>query len=183
MYPEPKQLSLPVKPYQTGALYAFRNRIRRYLILWATHLGDDVVAQANTPVVAIGDGEVVWAQLRPGEPKHRDWGGVVVLGHTNPQNHTSFFSVYGHLTDIAVTQGQEMKGGDQLGVVAPALTAENGWWGHAHLHFAIYTGPWRDQILPGWARPEHVLMRGSSRKTKIDWWHDPKVFIANYQGR
>ena len=180
MYPEPHQLQEPITPYSTGDLYAFRSRIRRHGLLWATHLGDDVVAAAGTPVYAIGVGKVVWVQMRSGERTHRDWGGVVIIGHTDPRDHRQFFSVYGHMTDLAVTQGQTVAGGEQLGVIAASYTPENGWWKHPHLHFAIYTGPWRDQILPGWARPEHWLMRGSSRKTKVSWWHDPRPFMAAF---
>ncbi len=34
-----------------------------------------------------------------------------------------------------------------MGFVGKGETAENGFW-DAHLHFAIYTGPWKDQVLP-----------------------------------
>jgi len=181
MYPEPEKLQFPVEPYKIGDQYSFRARIRRYVVLWATHLGDDVQAEAGTPVHAIGRGEVVWSQMRLGSPEHRDWGGVVVVGHTDPKTHQMFFSVYGHITDLTVKEGESVEAGKLLGVVAAGPTPENGWWKIAHLHFAIYTGPWKDQIVPGWLRPEHRFMRGSSKNTKLEWWQSPRKFISAYQ--
>ena len=180
MYPEPDKLTLPVETYKLGDLYSFGKRIRRYVFLWATHLGDDVMAESGTKVHAIGDGHVVWAQMRLGSAERRDWGGVIIIGHTNPTDHSLFYSIYGHLTDLQVQEGDTVTGEQHLGTVAPATTPENGWWKNAHLHFAIYTGPWKDRILPGWARPEHRLMRGSSKQTKLAWWHSPRRFIGRY---
>ncbi len=182
MYPEPDKLTLPVDTYKLGDLYSFGTRIRRHIIFWAIHLGDDIAAPAGTTVKAIGKGKVVWAQMRPGSEERRDWGGVVILGHTNPRDHSIFYSVYGHLAGLAVNEGAGVTGGQTLGTVAAAKTPENGWWLHSHLHFAIYTGPWKNQILPGWARPEHRFMRGSSKQTKLAWWHSPRKFISRYSG-
>jgi murein DD-endopeptidase MepM/ murein hydrolase activator NlpD len=180
MYPEPTKLQSPLDPYDTGDLYKFGGRIRRKVVLWATHLGDDILADAGTSVVAIGEGQVVWSQMRLGQLQHRNWGGVVIIGHTNPTDHSLFFSVYGHLKEPLVQTGDIVSQGQQIGSVAPADTPENGWWHTPHLHFAIYTGPWHEQILPGWARPEYRFLRGSSRKTNMKWWHDPRQFIEQY---
>ena len=172
MYPTPTTLSPPLEPYAVTG-YRFRQRLRRRIILWATHLGDDVVAEAGTPVQAIGEGEVVWAEVRPGSAKKRNWGGLVVLAHTDKRNDQSFFSLYGHLTNLKVQVGDSLTARQPIGDIAPGLSPENGWWKTPHLHFAIYTGPWTAQILPGYKRPEE-------RRTKVRWWRDPQTFISEY---
>lgn len=185
------QLQLPVTPYTTGEFRQFGERIRRHLILWATHLGDDVAAAAGMTVQAIGEGKVVWCEMRLGSEAKRDWGGVVIIRHDRGGRNkeagmketsaeATFYSIYGHITDLEVVRGQKVERGQQLGVVAPALTPENGWWRRAHLHFAIYTGPWKEQILPGYARPDDWLRPGATRRTRLAWWHDPRQFIATY---
>ncbi len=171
-YPTPPQLSLPLPAYEIGG-YHFGQRLRRRIILWATHLGDDIVQPAGTPVNAIGDGEVVWAEMRAGSAIKRNWGGIVVVGHTHRVTQEPFYSLYGHLRDLTVTVGQTIGTGHPLGAIAESYTAANGWWKIPHLHFAIYTGPWRNIILPGYKRPEQF-------RTKMAWWQDPHAFVTKY---
>lgn len=190
------KLFFPIEPYVVppGILH-FGQRVRSRVILWARHLGDDVIAEPGTSVVAIGRGEVVWAEMRLGTQAKRNWGGIVVVAHGDKRQNTehttasaaprsgggtqntefvpAFYSVYGHLTDLAVKVGDTVQGGQQLGVVAPGRTPENGWWKTPHLHFGIYVGPWRDQVLPGYLRP-------FEGRTKFAWWREPKPFIEAY---
>lgn len=167
-YPSAPQLCLPIEPYELkDGVYQFGTRVRSRLILWARHLGDDVVAEPGTPVVAIGDGQAVWAAVRAGSEKKRNWGGLVVLAHD------TFYSVYGHITDITVKVGERVDSGQQIGVVAAGNTPENGWWKIPHLHFGIYVGPWTNEILPGYKRP-------GDKRTQFTWWRDPRPFIEDY---
>lgn len=170
-------LRLPVGSYDTGDYHRFGQRIRRRLFLWATHLGDDVVAAAGTSVQSIGVGEVVWSEMRLGSRDKRNWGGNVIVEHHN-DNFQKFYSVYGHMTDLRVKKGEHVQVGQLLGVIAAGNTPENGWWKTPHLHFAIYTGPWNDRVLPGYARPDDWL-RMSPRHTRLKWWHDPRMFISD----
>jgi hypothetical protein len=78
------------------------------------------------------------------------------------------------LFQLAVQTGQTVTGGQRLGVVAPALSADNGWWRNAQLHFAIYTGPWQGQVLPGYKRWREFW------RTRVGWWHNPRPFIEQY---
>lgn len=172
MYPQPPRLVLPVEPYTVSG-YRFGQHVRRWIILWATHLGDDVVQPAGTPIRAIGEGEVVWSEVRPGSAKRRNWGGVVIIAHAHRVTGQPFYSLYGHLRDLAVTVGQTVGAEQVLGVIAEGHTPENGWWQIPHLHFALYTGPWNNQILPGYKRPEE-------RRTRVAWWQDPQTFIKSY---
>lgn len=173
-YPAPDRLVYPLEPYRTDEGYhRFGTRVRSRLILWARHLGDDVVADPGTLVKVIGDGEVVWAEIRSGTVERRNWGGVVIIGHQDTRKAEAFYSVYGHITDLAVKVGDPVTAGQAVGRVAAGATPESGFWKIPHLHFAIYCGPWRNDILPGYARP-------FVGRTKFKWWREPQAFIAAY---
>lgn len=184
--PSTDKLSLPITPYTVGG-YRFGQRIRRRMILWATHLGDDIVAVAGTPVHAIGDGQVVFAEIRSGSASHRNWGGLIVIAHRNQRNNQAtnhksqdFYSLYGHIADLQVKQGDTIARGQKIGSIAAGSTPENGYWKTPHLHFAIYVGPWRGNVLPGYIRPEDWLRKPKERRTQRAWWRDPRAFIAQY---
>jgi murein DD-endopeptidase MepM/ murein hydrolase activator NlpD len=176
-------LQLPVEPYRlTPQGRRFGEKVSRKIVLWAVHLGDDIVLPPGHLVKAAGAGEVVLARIFPGSEVHRSWGGLIVLAHqhkkpqasmTNDQNGV-FYTLYGHLANLQVNQGDTVVGGQGLGEVAPGPTAENGWWSTAHVHFAVYTGPWKDGALPGYWRPEQFW------RTKLSWWHNPQNFIEEY---
>ncbi len=163
---------LPIQPYEVTG-YAFGKRVRSRVFLWARHLGDDILAEPGTGVVCIGDGNVVWSEVRLGTPEHRNWGGLVIVEHTNTTTGLLFYSVYGHIQNLAVSQGATVSIGDRIGEVAPGNTPENGYWKLPHLHFGIYTGPWMYKVLPGYARP-------FEGRTKFSWWKNPKPFIETY---
>lgn len=165
-------LRLPFEPYDVTG-YAFGQRVRSRKILWARHLGDDIVADPGTHIVCIGDGKVIWSEMRLGTPEHRNWGGLVVIEHVGPATGLLFYSVYGHMNNLTVLQGASVHIGDTLGEVAAGDTPENGCWKLPHLHFGIYTGPWTGKVLPGYARP-------FEGRTKFSWWQNPKPFIKTY---
>ena len=165
------KLILPVEPYDVSG-YEFGSKVGRWVGFRATHLGDDAVVPAGTNVKAIGDGEVVWSEVRAGSEEKRNWGGIVVIEHKFEKE--VFYSIYGHLKDLEVRVGDKVVVSQKLGVVADSLTPENGWWKIPHLHFAIYTGPWNEEILPGY-------FRIWERRTKKKWWKSPKDFILKYE--
>lgn len=168
--PVAEHLVFPITPYQVKG-YRFGQRVRSRVILWARHLGEDVIAKAGTPVVAIGQGKVVWSEVRAGSEEHRNWGGIVIIGHRSAITQEIFYSLYGHVTDRSVQVGDIVHAGQRIAVVATGHTPENGWWKQAHLHFGIYAGPWMGQVLPGYARP-------FEGRTKFSWWKDPQQFIS-----
>jgi len=102
------------------------------------HLGVDLASLANSPVEASNHGRVIYAD------RLGIYGFTVVLDHGQ-----GLSSVYGHLSRIDVTLGQEVKKGEPLG-----LTGQTGLAGGDHLHFSImvngvYVNPieWWD---PNW---------------------------------
>ena len=141
--------------------------------MWARHLGDDILASAGTSVVAIGDGCVVWSEVRAGKEGAPNWGGLVIVGHQHQSSGEKFYSLYGHMRDITVSVGDVVSLGQSLGVIAEGKTAENGWWKKEHLHFGLYVGPWTVHVLPGYKRP-------FEGRTKFHWWRDPQEYIKAY---
>ena len=172
-YPVADRLCLPIEPY-TVAGYHFGQRVRSRRILWARHLGDDILADPGTAIVAAGAGKVVWSEIRPGNKERRNWGGIVTIEHTHKTTDQKFYSLYGHLTNLAVAAGDIVTAGQKVGEVAAGLTAENGWWQHPHLHFGIYIGAWTDRVLPGYKR-------FFDDRTRFSWWRSPKPFIESYK--
>lgn len=165
-------LHLPVSPYVVGG-YTFGQRVRSRIILWARHLGDDVIVPPGTPIQAAGDGQVVWAEVRPGSLEKRNWGGIVIVSHTHKTTGQTFYTLYGHMNHLRVKIGDTVTAGQQVGEVAAGRTAENGWWKTPHLHFGVYLGPWTDAVLPGYKR-------FFDDRTRFHWWRNPQVFIKEY---
>ncbi|MCC6766926.1 MAG: M23 family metallopeptidase [Deltaproteobacteria bacterium] len=86
-----------------------------------THLGYDLASLRQAPVVAASTGKVVFAD------DLGIYGEAVIVDHG-----LGIFSLYGHLSAITVTQGQEVQRGETLG-----RTGETGLAGGDHLHFSI----------------------------------------------
>ena len=85
------------------------------------HLGVDLASLANAPVLASNNGKVVFAD------RLGIYGLAVVIDHGQ-----GLSSVYGHLSKIEVSPGQEVKKGEPVGV-----TGDTGLAGGDHLHFSV----------------------------------------------
>lgn len=72
--------------------------------------GIDIKTSANTDVFAVADGYVSAIDWIPG------YGSVVILTHKS-----GFRTVYGHLSDILVSEGDKVSGGSLLGTVSESL--------------------------------------------------------------
>ncbi|MFB8348464.1 LysM peptidoglycan-binding domain-containing M23 family metallopeptidase [Streptomyces niveus] len=94
---------------------------------WASgyHTGVDFAAASGTTVKAVGPGTVVSAGWSG------SYGNEVVIKHDDGQ-----YSQYAHLSSLAVSAGQTVAGGDQIG-----LSGSTGNSTGPHLHFEIRTGP------------------------------------------
>lgn len=177
-FPRADQLVKPVEPYDTADYHRFAERIPGRIgwcrFCCSTHLGDDLKATPGASVKAIGAGTVVWAKVHAGSSAKRSWGGLIVVGHRHVHTNIPFYSLYGHVAAIQVKSGDRVVAGQVIGKVAQGQTAESGFWPLPHLHFAIYTGPWRGVALPGYKRWRFFW------RTRLRWWHDPRDFIKNY---
>ena len=101
---------------------------------WRTHDGIDILAEAATPVKAIGDGKVT--EVR----EDAMWGVCVVIDHYN--GYVGYY--YGLSENLNVKQDAEVKIGDTIGSVGP-IAAESAL--ESHLHFGIKNlGNWIDPV-------------------------------------
>ncbi len=93
------------------------------------HAGLDLAAREGTPVMATGDGRVIFAGRFPLRRNARWWryGNAVVIRHED-----SFLTIYAHLHDISVKRGHDVKRGQTIGTVG-----NSGWSTSPHLHYEV----------------------------------------------
>jgi murein DD-endopeptidase MepM/ murein hydrolase activator NlpD len=105
---------LPLQGYDFNSPYGMR---------WGKlHTGIDLVAAEGTPYVAIHSGTVTKAGWFGG------YGYAVIVQHADGSE-----AIYGHSSSVSVKEGQQVKAGDQLGLVGNT--------GHSygsHLHLEIH---------------------------------------------
>ncbi|MBI5021429.1 MAG: peptidoglycan DD-metalloendopeptidase family protein [Ignavibacteriales bacterium] len=82
--------------------------------------GIDITVSAGSDVVAVADGEVSKIHWLP------SYGNLLILNHRN-----GFRTVYAHLSDISVTEGQSVKEGSRIGKSGESIVG-------SILHFEIY---------------------------------------------
>ncbi|MCO8277172.1 M23 family metallopeptidase [Actinoplanes sp. TRM 88003] len=109
------------------------------------HAGVDIAAPHGTPILAAGHGVVV----RAGEAQ--GYGLAVLIDHGN-----GYLTHYGHMSAIAVQEGQHVEAGEQIG--------DEGSTGHStgpHLHFEVHQGFYKNPIEPtAWLRERGVPVPG-----------------------
>ena len=99
------------------------------------HTGTDIKAPLHTPILAAGDGKVVFAGyglLNGNNDKNDPYGLAVVVRHNLSFQNRTILTVYAHMEMTTVQKGDWVKAGDQIGNVG--LTgATSG----PHLHIEI----------------------------------------------
>ncbi len=85
------------------------------------HMGVDLASLANSPVPAANRGRVVFAE------QLGIYGNTVILDHGQ-----RLMSLYGHLSSMSVSRGQDVEKGDVIG-----FTGTTGLAGGDHLHFSV----------------------------------------------
>jgi murein DD-endopeptidase MepM/ murein hydrolase activator NlpD len=89
------------------------------------HFAVDVAATKNTPIKAILNGTIVFADWTPSS------GNVIVLRHNN-----GFISVYKNLASLTTSQGDVVKTGEAIALAGATGLESDG----IHLHFEL----WKD---------------------------------------
>lgn len=107
--------------YRLGDGYKFR-AIHPVLGTPRMHNGQDFEVPYGTEVYATGDGSVIESGWNTG-----GFGNCIVIDHGY-----GFQTVYGHLSDIKVTRGQNVKRGDLIGI-----SGSTGLSSGPHLHYQI----------------------------------------------
>lgn len=90
------------------------------------HKGDDIVAEAGTPVLAAADGTVTVVQW------HYSYGNCIVIDHGADTQGQHWYTLYAHLQDLLVQEGQTVKQGEQIGTVGSTGNATS-----VALHFEL----------------------------------------------
>lgn len=121
------EVNWPVADYRYGAQLGETGTI---------HTGVDIPAKLGTPVLAAGDGTVAWAGwgLFSGQPNDiKDpYGQAIAIRHDfGYQDHT-LYTIYAHLSQIDVTEGQWVQSGQPIGQVG-----QTGFATGPHLHFEV----------------------------------------------
>lgn len=102
------------------------------------HTGVDIPAPKATPVLAAGSGKVVWAGYgvyRGGYDTTDPYGLAVTIRHDFGYQGQALYSIYGHLNEIDVIEGQIVQAGEVIGEVG-----ETGRVTGPHLHFEVRVG-------------------------------------------
>ncbi|MCU0303667.1 MAG: M23 family metallopeptidase [Thermoanaerobaculales bacterium] len=130
----------------------FGNRTSPFTNTIDFHAGIDLAAREGTPVLAPGDGRVVFAGRFPLNRNVSWWryGNVVVLRHSE-----RYISIFAHLQDISVLRGSQLVRGEPLGTVG-----NTGWSTSPHLHYEVRVTEDEE------SEPQPV---------------DPRIFILNYR--
>ncbi len=165
------KLVFPLEKYVVNGI-PFGKRSEHNGVLWGVHLGEDCIVPAGTDVKAAGRGTVVYAAYHAGSEEKGNWGNILIIRHKRPKSKEVFHTLYAHLGTCFKKMNDKVELGEPLGFVGEAFTPENGWWA-AHLHFAVYTGPWNGEVLAGYWK------EGDTR-TRPEWWKSPSEFIKGY---
>ncbi len=103
------------------------------------HTGVDIPAEPGTPVLAAADGKVEWAGYGLYRGVQGDlsdpYGLAVLIRHDFSFDGQQLYTVYGHLQEMDVHQGQRVSMGEQVGLVG-----QTGKVTGPHLHFEVRVG-------------------------------------------
>ncbi len=166
------KLTYPLKEFEVNGV-PFGKRSVHNGELWGIHLGEDCIVPAGTDVFAIANGKVVYSALHAGDEKKGNWGYITIIEHQSHLLRKKFYSLYGHLGACYKRIGEKVQQNEPIGFIGKDYTAENGYW-LAHLHFAIYTGPWKKKVLPGYWKEGDL-------DTNPKYWRVPSEFIKEHQ--
>jgi murein DD-endopeptidase MepM/ murein hydrolase activator NlpD len=122
------EINIPVQDYRYGGVF-FQNIV---------HTGVDIPAPKGTPIYAAGPGTVIWAGYgvyREGYDPTDPYGLAVTIEHDFGYQNQRLYTIYGHMDQIDVAEGQHVETGDLLGLVG-----ETGMVTGPHLHFEVRLG-------------------------------------------
>lgn len=123
------QVNWPVADYRYGGTF-FGDVV---------HTGVDIPADAGSPVLAAGDGVVVWADwgLFSGAPGNDNdpYGKAIAIRHDFGYQGKALYTVYAHLSRIETVVGRVVKRGEEIGKVG-----DTGMTTGPHLHFEVRWG-------------------------------------------
>ena len=103
------------------------------------HTGIDIPGDIGTPILAAGEGKVIYAGqgiYRGGEDVFDDpYGKAVVIHHSFTYQGEPLYTLYAHLDEILVAEGQNVAAGENIGIMG-----KTGKTTGPHLHFEVRLG-------------------------------------------
>ncbi|MCJ7718012.1 MAG: peptidoglycan DD-metalloendopeptidase family protein [Anaerolineales bacterium] len=103
------------------------------------HTGIDIPGDMGTPILAAGDGKIIYAGYgiyRGGDEVYDDpYGKAVVIEHSFAYKGEPLYTLYAHLDEIHVEEGQVVTAGHQIGSMG-----KTGKTTGPHLHFEVRVG-------------------------------------------
>ncbi len=145
------------------------------------HTGVDLDSPIGTPVLAAGEGVVVWrgmGLLGVKPPEDDPYGNAVVVRHNFGYNGKDVFTVYAHMSEIDVWLNQPVHPGDLIGKVGCT-----GFCSGPHLHFEVRIGEnkFRDTYNPElWLAPPTGWGVLVGRVLDVDGNYLPEVPVDVY---
>lgn len=159
--PSPQPVTNPIKlehevltDYETGGLYLFPvpdgDEITQEYS--AEHKAIDIAASSGSPVYAAEDGTVSYVQIWDGS---YDTTGMMSYGHMVEVRHADGnTTLYAHLSEINVQQGEKVVRGQRIGRVGSTGNATG-----PHLHFEVITSEGKaDPAEYLWTMPGEWIM-------------------------
>jgi len=130
------------------------------------HLGEDYGGATGSSILAAGNGVVV--QAINSSPS-TGFGNYVIIEHTRPDL-SKVYTLYGHLSSVNVSKGEEVTIGSKIGVIGSTGTSTG-----THLHFEVsFVNKFEQAGMYGGAYDSPTEWTTSSRYTV-----DPSTFIAS----
>ncbi|MEM7028935.1 MAG: M23 family metallopeptidase [Chloroflexota bacterium] len=180
------------RPYTTGntywgSYYYPYGTNNNGIYFW--HHGIDIQNPASTPILAIGDGLVVYAgpdSSRLLGPQNNFYGQAVIIQHFQPylardENGNAtieqpIYTLYGHVSRMMVSEGESVQAGQSI-----ALTGQAGVALGPHLHLEIRVGgdTYANTQNPDlWVRPDrgHGIIAG--RVIDVNGFYVPQQLIT-----
>lgn len=116
-------LSIPIRGARISSVFT-KNRFHPILKKYRSHQGVDYAAPSGTPIMAAGDGKVVFAGYSNG------YGNTIKIQHSD-----GYISLYAHQKSFkgGIRNGLYVKKGDVIGYVGTTGLSTG-----AHLHFGLY---------------------------------------------
>jgi hypothetical protein len=178
-FPEHYWLSRPIAlpgDQEASRYYPYGTTARGTYLL---HHGVDLVNQMGTPVLAVADGQVVYAgdDHSTAFGLTRDFYGLLVIVQLDRElDGQPIYTLFGHLSEIAVEPGEWVARGDRVGAVGMSGIAMG-----PHLHFEVRLGEndygaTRNPEL--WLRPFEGLGTIAGRALAADGAPIPELLIT-----
>ncbi len=121
------EINTPIQDYRYGGVFED-----------IVHTGVDIPAPIGTPIHAAGPGTIIWAGygvFQGGYDPKDPYGLAVTIQHDFGYQNQALYTIYGHMSEVDVIEGQHVETGDILGLVG-----ETGVVTGPHLHFEVRLG-------------------------------------------